>query len=457
MFPKMNHHCILAMLLFLLLLSFGFSLVISIESSLLAQPSSWPTPNCTKACGGIDIPYPFGIGPGCFLKDEDWFEIECQSSAPSQAIPVLKKAQLEVINISFPNDVVSYSRLNVRYPIISDPRCMGNQTGSPVSLLGSPFSYSEDTVLFTVGCNAHALLTTSDNQEYGCGTDDYYNPSRNGSCLNGTNSCFIRIPSMSEEFMVAFTGGAEGNCTYVLLTDREWLPLQNLQSILDQKFSPLGLLWGIPSTASLASRMNPHNLSFIENREHNYSCNGDDRMDHLYCRCSSGFRGNPYMETCEDIDECAEQDKDNPRCDYGLKCVNKRGGFACVDSWRKARFVLIGIGSALGALLLLFMIWRLHKFIKKRKEIKLRKKFFERNGGLLLQQQLNSPEGGLEKGRIFTLMDLVVATDNFNKSRVLGHGGQGTVYKGMLIDGRIVAIKKSTAVDEGMLEQFINE
>ncbi|KAI4312856.1 hypothetical protein MLD38_037646 [Melastoma candidum] len=103
------------------------------------------------------------------------------------------------------------------------------------------------------------------------------------------------------------------------------------------------------------------------------------------------------------------------------------------------------------------MIWRLLKFIKKRKEIKLRKKFFERNGGLLLQQQLNSPEGGLDKGRILTVMDLVVATDNFNKSRALGHGGLGTVYKGMLIDGRIVAIKKSTAVYEGKLEQFINE
>jgi serine/threonine protein kinase len=41
--------------------------------------------------------------------------------------------------------------------------------------------------------------------------------------------------------------------------------------------------------------------------------------------------------------------------------------------------------------------------------------------------------------------------------RKVGQGGQGTVYKGMLADGRIVAVKKSGLVSEGKLEKFINE
>ena len=67
-------------------------------------------------------------------------------------------------------------------------------------------------------------------------------------------------------------------------------------------------------------------------------------------------------------------------------------------------------------------------------------KFFKRNGGLLLQQQTN--EGALGKNKVFPAKELEVATDNFNESRIIGHGGQGTVYKGMLYDGNIVAIKK---------------
>jgi serine/threonine protein kinase len=95
--------------------------------------------------------------------------------------------------------------------------------------------------------------------------------------------------------------------------------------------------------------------------------------------------------------------------------------------------------------------------IKRRKEINLKKKFFKRNGGLLLQQQISSSEHNVQTTKLFNTMELETATDQFSESRILGKGGQGTVYKGMLTDGRIVAIKKCNIVDEGNLEQFINE
>ncbi|PPD87626.1 hypothetical protein GOBAR_DD15437 [Gossypium barbadense] len=70
---------------------------------------------------------------------------------------------------------------------------------------------------------------------------------------------------------------------------------------------------------------------------------------------------------------------------------------------------------------------------------------------------MSSNEGGLDKAKLFSSKELEIATDQYNENRILGCGGQGMVYKGMLSDGRIVAVKKSKTVNEGYLEQFINE
>jgi serine/threonine protein kinase len=134
----------------------------------------------------------------------------------------------------------------------------------------------------------------------------------------------------------------------------------------------------------------------------------------------------------------------------------------CLNLLSIRDFLFIGltyaaIGTSLGVLSLLIITWGLYKVIKKRNEINLKKKFFKRNGGLLLQQQLSSSENKVQKTKLFSSKELESATGGFHETRILGKGGQGTVYKGMLVDGRIVAIKKCDTVDEGNLNQFINE
>jgi len=116
-----------------------------------------------------------------------------------------------------------------------------------------------------------------------------------------------------------------------------------------------------------------------------------------------------------------------------------------------------GLSIGLGSLVLLFCSYGLYRLIKRVRQIKQRAKFFKRNGGLLLQQQMTSANGVVEQTKVFTASELEKATDYFNANRILGQGGQGTVYKGMLLDGRVVAVKKSKKVDESQLEEFINE
>lgn len=105
----------------------------------------------------------------------------------------------------------------------------------------------------------------------------------------------------------------------------------------------------------------------------------------------------------------------------------------------------------------LLIVLGVYWLIKRRKAVKQRDKNLKRNGGLLLQQKLSSDGGVIDNTRIFTARELKKATDNFNENRIIGHGGQGIVYKGILTDGKVVAIKRSKKVDDSQLEQFINE
>uniref|UniRef100_A0A803LHT4 Protein kinase domain-containing protein n=1 Tax=Chenopodium quinoa TaxID=63459 RepID=A0A803LHT4_CHEQI len=111
--------------------------------------------------------------------------------------------------------------------------------------------------------------------------------------------------------------------------------------------------------------------------------------------------------------------------------------------------------DTVGAALVVFggswVCWRC-KTRKRRKEIKLRQKYFEKK--LIVQGSSNIDES--KKIKLFSLTELKRFTDNFSNDRVLGQGGQGTVYKGMLKDGQVIAVKRSTSLNESQWKEFIN-
>ncbi|KAJ9189855.1 hypothetical protein P3X46_001106 [Hevea brasiliensis] len=365
-------------------------------------------PGCRSRCGNVDISYPFGMGAkSCYL--DEWFKIDCNTTRA-----FLSKISMEVLNLYYEN-----STLRVNSPIISS-NCPGRKTGRAVNLTRSPFSFADEkNSFFALACNSL-----------------------------GKDCCQVTIRGPLQEFNVIFADdnhpdekGRE-RCKRSFVVEDEWIwskvedPYEKVQ---DRDHVPVILKWSVKM-----------NLLGTDERTKLII---DDSGTSFHRVCKEGYSGNPYLQDgCQDIDECQDPQV-KKRC-RGT-CLNTPGSHKCRDP--KRWIIILVISVVFGILLLVTGIWWLNKCMKRRNNIKLKEKFFERNGGLLLHQELCSSQGNIKKAEIFSLKELEKATNQFNVNRILGQGGQGTVYKGMLVDGRIVAVKKSKMIDESQLEGFINE
>uniref|UniRef100_A0A453DSF4 non-specific serine/threonine protein kinase n=1 Tax=Aegilops tauschii subsp. strangulata TaxID=200361 RepID=A0A453DSF4_AEGTS len=112
-----------------------------------------------------------------------------------------------------------------------------------------------------------------------------------------------------------------------------------------------------------------------------------------------------------------------------------------------------GVGAVLFLVVacLVYFVWYKHK---KRKQA-IASNEFMRSGSSMTSYSKDLELDG--SPHIFTFEELEVATDGFSASRELGDGGFGTVYKGKLKDGRVVAVKRLYKNNYRRVEQFLNE
>jgi hypothetical protein len=113
----------------------------------------------------------------------------------------------------------------------------------------------------------------------------------------------------------------------------------------------------------------------------------------------------------------------------------------------------IPIAFVLLVSVLTFFLWRKRKHAANSKKIKTNHKISE-EGSAERRSHLRPNTGSI----LFDIAELAKATDGFAERNLVGRGGFGAVYRGVLADGSVVAVKKMLdPYVEGGDEEFTNE
>ncbi|KAL2341579.1 hypothetical protein Fmac_009519 [Flemingia macrophylla] len=428
--------------------------------------SEYPTiakPGCDEQCGSVYIHYPFGMNSSKCYADK-WFEIECKNSTvKNEPYPYLKSIGVEVTNID-----VSQGTVEIVNPITRTNCGTKPRRNNSIQLKGSPFVYSDRLNRFlAVGCNSIAFLQLNGSDVGGCVStcndkDDNSNIVLSKTECLGINCCETSLPKYLSEYTAEIRGLNENQsvlqCSYAMIVkdskdlidipyscqryidygyDMAYLSGHRHQyldgELKNINYVPAVLEWEIVNS-TLKLPPDDHAECYPTNvTSSQYNHTG------RRCRCKYYFNGNPYIPgSCADRDTGTQRDYSEH---YQLSS--------------QAKSAITGVCASIGSIIILGVLWRLFQVVRNIIVQKCKERFFRRNGGMLLEQRLSSGEVNGDKVKLFSLKDLEKATDHFNPNRVLGKGGQGTVYKGMLIDGKIVAVKKFKV--QGNVEEFINE
>ncbi|XP_044967812.1 wall-associated receptor kinase 1-like [Hordeum vulgare subsp. vulgare] len=201
---------------------------------------------------------------------------------------------------------------------------------------------------------------------------------------------------------------------------------------------------------------------------HNWT--GDGYKTGTSCTGPPSPSGSPTQQA-QGLNVCDHPEK-NP-CTYSAHCSDEQGVVECEcppgmsgNGWKRGpgcqkHFPIENVLAVGLALVVLISTAALcYCWIMKRRQVRRKRaELFRKNGGLLLQQRFTAikSQGKDSSAKIFSEEELKAATNNYNETRILGRGASGTVYKGVLPDETVVAVKKSRVFDESQVEQFVNE
>ncbi|KAJ1271883.1 hypothetical protein BS78_06G159800 [Paspalum vaginatum] len=432
-----------------------------------------PSPECQRRCGGVDIPYPFGLDRNCSLP-VGGFNVSCQQGLDGAYRPFIGP-NLELLNISLVHGTARVLNHISTYCYNSSSRSMHWSTWNFNALHGQ-YRFSDVHNKFTViGCKTLAYISddTGTGYQSGCvSTCQNLSLVANGSC-SGLGCCQTSIPRGLGFYDVSFAMGFNtskiwkfSRCSYAVLMEAESFNFSTAY-ISTAEFNdtnagrvPVVMDWAIRSGA-MSCEVAKQNKTAYACLSNNSECVDSINGPGYRCNCSKGYQGNPYLQDgCQDIDEC----NDSPCPSAGGICHNTVGSYLCscrpgrrFNEQRNTCDPDTGFITGLTVGFLGLVIFSLFGYMifQKRKLNQVKQEHFRQHGGMILFERMKS-ERGLAF-TVFTEAELVEATNNYDKSRIIGKGGHGTVYKGIVKGNMPVAIKRCAIINERQKKEFGKE
>ncbi|XP_031115715.1 wall-associated receptor kinase 3-like [Ipomoea triloba] len=443
-------------------------------------------PNCDDHCGNVSLPFPFGLTKDCYLN-EDFF-INCSTGIDGSPKPLLRHSDIEVRSVSVEGQLTVMKGIarKCHEEFRAFFRPLDKDVSSDVAWITLSKFYVNQTAnkFVAVGCNTIATVSGYEDErsyETGCiASCNRFGDVVNGTC-SGIGCCQMTdIPILAKNVnftldSMAANRNTEGvvNCSYAFVVKKDEFDFSS--DILTRKWEveklPIVIDWIVSNDTCSNSR---------STCQGNTTCVPFEGPDGGYrCACEKGYEGNPYLhpgcldflfiDGSADIDECVNGQNN---CSENATCKNKPGGFLChcKEGYRedgkggcqlpskdgnKVNGIVLGV--SLGTTTLLMSSFCVYLGYQWRKSVQMKEKFFRENGGLILQQKIAHGTASSRTTRIFTAEELKKATNNYDQTRIIGEGGFGIVYRGHLLDGQTVAVKKPKMMDPTQVNQFINE
>uniref|UniRef100_A0A0E0NMJ7 EGF-like domain-containing protein n=1 Tax=Oryza rufipogon TaxID=4529 RepID=A0A0E0NMJ7_ORYRU len=201
-----------------------------------------------------------------------------------------------------------------------------------------------------------------------------------GGCT-GEGCCQSRIPTNTDYFE-----------PYVFLAEDKWIDTTYRGSPdfnrTDDFAVPVVLDWAIRDVYNCSAAM--RNMTNYACRSAHSGCFNTSDGQGYQCKCSQGYEGNPYLnDGCQDIDECKHLDKypchgdcTNVPGNYTCECPQGTSGDATMKNGCRQR---TSSRVSVGVFMSVFMCFWLYLGLQKRKLIRTKQRFFEQNGGVILQ------------------------------------------------------------------------